>query len=137
MNEWLFLDYVDERGVNVIQDWLMDKREVPIKARAKIQRLLLQLAGTKLWARPWASNLDDYDAIVEIRVLWMNTQYRLLGFRGPENREFTILFPAKEQGDAFVPANAPSIAQSRMKLVLTERGVALHDRRRTRVHTFG
>jgi hypothetical protein len=42
MTEWSFWDYVDERGVNVIDHWLMDKREVPVKTRAKITRLLLQ-----------------------------------------------------------------------------------------------
>src|SRR5437016_13111800 len=116
MNEWLILDYIDERGINIIQEWLMDKREVPTKARAKIQRILLQLAGTKLWTRPLASNLDGYPEIVEIRILWMNTQYRLLGFRGPIDREFTILFPAIEQGNQFVPLSAPSIAVNRMQL---------------------
>src|ERR1035438_3300564 len=102
MNEWLFWDYIDERGVNLIQQRLRDGREVPVKARAKIQRILLQLSGTALWTRPLTSNLDDYAGIVEIRVLWMNVQYRLLGFRGPGVRQFTILFPAKEQGGEFV-----------------------------------
>ena len=130
MNEWLFFNYLDERGSNPIRDWLWDKREVPVKARAKIQRILLQLAGTKLWTRPLASNLDDYDGIVEIRVLYQNTQYRLLGFRGPDQREFTILFPAIEQGDDFVPPAAPTIAQTRMKIVIA-------DRRRICEHSFG
>jgi len=130
------LDYVDERGVNPIRDWLLDKREVPTKARAKIQRILLQLAGTRLWTRPLASNLDEYEGIVEIRVLWMNTQYRLLGCRGPEDREFTILFPAIEQGDVFVPKSAPSIAQARMKTVFTEKGIPIARRRRSCEHNF-
>jgi hypothetical protein len=137
MNEWLILNYRDERGNNPIRDWLHDKREVPVKARAKIQRILLQLAGTKLWVRPLASNLDHYDGIVEIRVLYMNTQYRLLGCRGPENREFTILFPAREQGDEFLPPNAPTIAQNRMRIVMGEKGIVLKNRRRTCEHIFG
>lgn len=107
----------------------MDKRKVPVKARAKIQRILLQLAGTLLWTRPLASNLDDYDGIVEIRILRMNVQYRLLGFRGPGEREFTILFPAKEQGGQFVPLAAPQIAQTRMHIVIA-------DRSRIREHSF-
>ena len=129
MNEWLFLDYV-ERDANLIQEWLGDRRAVPIKARAKIQRILLQLAGTRLWTRPLASNLDDYPGLVEIRVLWMNTQYRLLGFRGPGGREFTILFPALEKDDEFVPLTAPEIATHRMAAVQS-------DRNRTREHRFG
>jgi hypothetical protein len=137
MTEWLILNYRDERGDNPIRDWLMDKREVPVKARAKIQRILLQLAGTKIWTRPLASNLDDYDGIVEIRVLYMNTQYRLLGCRGPENRDFTILFPAREQDDDFVPPNAPTIAENRMRIVMAEQGIVLKNRRRTCEHIFG
>ncbi|HEY4901440.1 MAG TPA: hypothetical protein VIH91_11545 [Terriglobales bacterium] len=121
MAEWSFWDYIDERGINHIQEWLMNKREVPVKARAKIQRILLQLAGTPLWTRPLASNLDDYDGIVEIRIRRINVQYRLLGYRGPGEREFTILFPAKEQGDQFVPLAAPQIAQSRMRIVVADR----------------
>ena len=121
MNEWWFFDYIDERGTNPIQDWLMDRRIVPVKARAKIQRILLQLTGTALWTRPLASNLDDYEDIVEIRVRWMNTQYRLLGFRGPDVRQFSILVPAIEQGDEFVPLNAPGIAATRMAIVIADR----------------
>lgn len=123
------MDYVDERGRNPIQDWLGDQLEVPVKARVKIQRILLSLKGTKLWMRPLASNLDGYAGIVEIRVRWMNIQYRILGFRGPADMEFTLLFPAKEQGDQFVPLSAPSIAQSRMRVVKA-------DRRRICEHRF-
>jgi hypothetical protein len=122
MDSWLFLDYLEERNVNPIRDWLMDKRQVPVKARAKIQRILTQLAGTPLWKRPLASNLEGYDGIVEIRVLYMNTQYRLLGFRGPADRQFTILFPALEQGDRFVPESAAEIAMRRMQIVISNEG---------------
>jgi hypothetical protein len=117
MNEWLFFDYIDERGTNPISDWLMDKRAVPVKARAKIQRILLQLAGTALWTRPLASNLEGYAGIVEIRIRWMNAQYRLLGFRGPDERQFSLLVPAVEQDDEFVPPTAPSVAVTRMRIV--------------------
>lgn len=116
MYEWRFLDYVDG-DENPIREWLDDKRRVPVKAKAKIQRILLQLAGTEFWTRPLASNLDDHPGIVEIRVRWMNTQYRILGYRGPRDRDFTLLFPAVEKGDQFVPLNAPEIAESRMTIV--------------------
>lgn len=118
MAEWTFLDYLDSDGGNPIREWITDKRCVPTKARAKIQRILLQLTGEKLWVRPLASNLDGYDPIVEIRIRWMNTPYRILGFRGPEDRKFTILYPAIEKGDRFVPENAPTIALNRMREVL-------------------
>jgi hypothetical protein len=120
MNEWSFFNYIDERGTNPIRDWLMDGRVVPVKARAKT-RILLQLAGTAIWTRPLAGNLNGYEGIVEIRVRWMNTQYRLLGFRGPSDREFSILVPAIEQGDQFVPLNAPETATNRMAIVIADR----------------
>lgn len=125
MNEWGFRDYLDERGTNPIQEWLHDKTFVPVKAKAKIDRSFLQLAGTRLWVRPLASNLDGYPGIVEIRVRWMNTQYRILGFRGPDERQFTLLFPALEQGDQFVPLNAPEIAKARMDVVVKDRSRAV------------
>lgn len=121
MNEWLFFDYIDERGTNPIEAWLMDKRAVPVKARAKIQIILLRLAGTALWSRPLASNLEGYEGIVEVRICWMNTQYRLLGFRGPDERQFSLLVSALEKDDEFVPLNAPSVAITRMKIVNADR----------------
>ncbi len=116
------MDYLDDRGRNPIADWLKDRKQVPMKAKARIDRILLQLAGTPLWVRPLASNLDEYEGIVEIRIRWMNTQYRLLGFRGPEARQFTLLFPAIEKDDKFVPIQAPEIAQRRMLAVLADKG---------------
>ena len=115
--EWTFFDFTDG-GANPIAEWLGDRREVSIKAKAKIDRILLQLAETPLWVRPLASNLDGFDGIVEIRIRYMNIQYRLLGFRGPRERQFTLLFPAVEQGDEFIPRNAPTIAANRMILVI-------------------
>ena len=115
--EWTFQDYTDGE-LNPIAEWLADRRQVPIKAKAKIDRVLLQLAQTPLWVRPLTSNLDDYKGIVEIRVRYMNIQYRILGFRGPWERQFTLLYPAVEQGDEFVPRNAPTIAENRMNEVM-------------------
>jgi hypothetical protein len=129
MTEWVILDFT-ERDSSPIQDWLNDKRAVPVKAKAKIQRILLQLAGTVLWTRPLASNLDGFPGIVEIRILWMNTQYRLLGYRGPGERRFTLLFPATEKNVQFVPPNAPLIASNRMAVIEA-------DRSRVREHRFG
>jgi hypothetical protein len=115
--EWTFHDYTDGDS-NPIAEWLADRRQVPIKAKAKIDRILLQLAQTPLWVRPLTSNLDDHKGIVEIRVRYMNVQYRLLGFRGPVDRQFTLLYPATEQGDEFVPRNAATIAENRMAQVI-------------------
>src|ERR1700733_8000512 len=121
MNEWQFFDYIDERGTNPIATWLADKRAVPVKARVRIQRILLQLAGTPLWTRPLASNLEGYEGIVEIRIRWMNTQYRLLGYRGRNARQFSLLVPAIEKDNEFVPLNAPTIARTRMAIVEADR----------------
>ena len=129
MTGWTFLDYIEENGKNPIGAWLADQLQVPKKAKAKIDRILLQLAGTPLWVRPLTSNLDEFDGIVEIRIRWMNIQYRLLGFRGPDDGQFTLLMPAKEQGDEFIPRNAPQIAMTRMRIVT-------QDKRRAREHRF-
>jgi hypothetical protein len=124
-----YLTYIDERGANPIAAWLTDPREVPIKAKAKIDRILLQLADTPIWVRPLTSNLDTHEGIVEIRIQHMNVLYRPLGFRGPGDGQFTLLCPAREQGDEFIPRNAPMTAENRMKVVLL-------DPRRTCEHRF-
>ncbi|MGB6385277.1 MAG: hypothetical protein WBF25_08640 [Terriglobales bacterium] len=129
MNQWLFFDYIDERDTNPIEEWLMDKKVVPTKARAKINVLLLRLAGTERWKRPETSNLDGYPGIIEIRIRWMNTQYRLLGFRGPSERQFSLLVPAVEKDDEFVPLNAPNTASKRMIEII-------ENRRRISEHRF-
>jgi|ERR1039457_1113195 hypothetical protein len=131
MGSWTFLDFVDVGGGNPISEWLSDRKEVPIKAKAKIDRILLQLADTPLWVRPLTSNLDGYNGIIEIRIQYMNVLYRLLGFRGPQEAQFTLLFPAREQGDEFVPRNAPVTAQNRMNAVIAD------PVRRTCEHSFG
>jgi hypothetical protein len=41
----------------------------------------------------------------------------LLGFRGPNERQFTILTTAVEKDNKFVPPNAPEVAQTRMTIV--------------------
>jgi hypothetical protein len=127
MSAWTFFDYTDGDDTP-ITSWLADRIQVPIKAKAKIDRVLLQLADTPLWVRPLASNLDGYDGIVEIRIRYMNIQYRLLGFRGPFDRRFTLLFLAREQGDEFIPRNAPAVAVKRMNAVIANPGRAREHR---------
>ena len=51
----------------------------------------------------------------------MNTQYRLLGYRGRNVREFSLLVPALEKDNEFVPLNAPMIARTRMAIVEADR----------------
>jgi len=41
MTEWTFMDFLDGRGTNPIRDWLKDVRQVPLKAKAKIDRIQL------------------------------------------------------------------------------------------------
>jgi len=110
----------------------MDQRQAlcPSKGEGENSTYSLAVGGTVSWTRPLASNLDGYPEIVEVRIRWMNTQYRLLGYRGPGEREFTLLFPALEKGDQFVPLNAPEIATNRMSIVKV-------DRSRIREHSFG
>src|SRR5437763_1254723 len=128
MNSWAFMDYLDARRVNIIAEWLNDRQQVPRKAKAKIETVLRYLAGTPLWVRPYASNVTDHQGIVEIRIRWMNVQYRPLGFRGPDEGQFTILVPAIAQGGEFVPLNAPGIAETRLAEVLADSSRACEHR---------
>ena len=67
---------------------------------------------------PFVSQLTDSDGIYEIRFKVRNVLYRPLGFFGPSRHEFTLLIPAREQGDRFVPRNAISLAEERKQIIL-------------------
>jgi hypothetical protein len=45
----------------------------------------------------------------------------LLGFRGPDERQFSLLVPAIEKDNEFVPVSAPAVAITRMKIVTGDR----------------
>lgn len=77
---------------------------------------LLELRN--LGPRDWKPKLfrwlsGEGHGLGEVRFFVDRVQQRPLGFRGPRADLFTLVFPAKEIGDQFVPKNAIAIAQRR------------------------
>jgi hypothetical protein len=66
------------------------------------------------WKLPLFRSLHgEASGLGEIRFMADRVQQRPLGFRGPSGDVFTLLYPAKEQSDRFIPRNACGIALSR------------------------
>ncbi|MGA7616256.1 MAG: type II toxin-antitoxin system RelE/ParE family toxin [Thermoanaerobaculia bacterium] len=124
MKSWIFRDFISERGVNEIREWI---DSLPMKAQIKIDRRISYLQATRTFDPQYISARDGCDDIYELRVVCAGVQYRPLGCYGPERGEFTLLVGAVEKGSRLEPKDAPEIATHRRKIVMA-------DKRRTREH---
>ena len=114
-----FKDFVDNRGRNLIHEWLND--EVPKKAKAKINNRLLHLEAIKDFRRPDVAPLKgECDGLYEVRVQLSGVQYRPIGKYGPESAEFTLLVGATERGSRFQPSSACRVAFNRWGAIQSE-----------------
>ena len=130
MKHWLILDFIEPRQigyVNPIRRWIDAQ---PIKAGTKIDTRIELLEVTKDWHPTYCKKLRGYEEVYELRIVFNNVQYRPLGFKGPGEKEFTILVGATEKGKGrFQPPDAPKTAEERRKIVLS-------DRRRVHEHEY-
>jgi hypothetical protein len=112
MPVWRWKDYLDDRGRNVIADWIKD---LPEAAQTKLESRLLILRGLERnhWNPQYVKPLVGYSGVLEIRFRSNRIQYRPLFCFGPGRRELTLLVGAIEKGDEFEPKGAPTTAQSR------------------------
>lgn len=116
---WIFKDYVDSGGENVVRSWL-DRQ--PKAAKAKINALIRRLEVVDWLDMPEVRMLQgECDGLMELRTQAGNVQYRPLCCYGPQRREVIILIGAIEKGRKFVPPSACRTAQER-KAQLAERG---------------
>jgi hypothetical protein len=122
---WTFYDFLEERGVNPIRQWL---ESLPDKARAKINTRILFLMAQMVWPEQYVSSLTGWPELVELRVVHANVQYRPLGFYGPGRREFTIVLGSVEKGS--LPNRILEAADVNRKLILAT------GRNRIREHEF-
>jgi hypothetical protein len=117
---WTFKCFLSEQRRDLIDEWY---QELPPAAQAKFDTLLEHLRDTPhaQWNSDIVCRLTDSDGIYEIRFKIRNVLYRPLGFFGPNRHEFTLLVPAREQGNRFVPRNAISLAEDRKRIVLQDK----------------
>ncbi len=69
MTVWTFYDFLEERGVNPIRQWLDG---LPAKARAKINTRILFLMAQPIWPEQYVSALTGWPEFVELRVVHAN-----------------------------------------------------------------
>ena len=117
---WTFKCFLSEQGKDVIDEWYA---ELPPAAQGKFDIILEHLRDTPntQWNPNLVKPLTNSDGIFEIRFKVRNVLYRPLGFFGPDRYEFTLLMPAREQGNAFVPRHAQDRAEERKNAVLRDR----------------
>lgn len=112
---WRFRCYVSEDGIDEIRVWYEAQSA---QCRAKFRTRLLALRGLPPdeWKPPLFRWLrGDGQGIGEVRFLADRQQQRPLGFRGPDPNVFTIVFPAKEKSNQFVPRSAIERAHQRKR----------------------
>jgi hypothetical protein len=117
---WIFKCFLSEHGRDVIDEWY---RGLSPRAQRKFDTILEYLRDTPhtQWSPHLVFPLADSDGIYEIRFKVRNVLYRPLEFFGPDRGEFTLLIPAREQGNDFVPRNAKALAEERKHIVLMDR----------------
>lgn len=126
MPGWTFLDFVDERGVNLIHRWI---EGLPTNAKVRMQARIPLMAGMPVLRFPYTRMLEgDCDGLFEIRFEVDNVQYRPLAYYGPERRDITILTGATEVGGRLEPPGICGTALNRKSLVEQDRRyVCPHD----------
>lgn len=125
---WTFKCFLSHAGQDVFDPWYGG---LSGNAQAKLDVIVEHFRDKPQikWGSNHFSPLTGYSGIFEIKFRVANVLYRPLGCFGPERMDFTFLIGANEQGDKFVPRNAPDIAFDRM-------GILKADRRRARECDF-
>ena len=119
---WKFYDFLDSRGNNEIRDWLDG---LPEKASAKIDVRILFMQSMAVWPEQYVSAIEGWPEMLELRVVSAGSQYRPIGFYGPNRREFTLVLGAIEKGK--IPRRVFKLADNNRKMVLAdERRICRH-----------
>jgi hypothetical protein len=107
---WRFRCYVSEDGTDEIRTWY-DAQSKRIQQKFLSRVMALRGLPPEEWTTPLFRWLrGEGQGIGEVRFKADGVQQRPLGFRGPESDVFTLLFPASEKNDRFLPRNAIEIA---------------------------
>jgi hypothetical protein len=113
MTMWTFYDFLEDRGVNPVRQWLDG---LPAKAAAKINTRILFMMAIPVWPEQYISSLTGWPELLELRIVHSGVQYRPLGFYGPERREFTLVLGAVEKGS--LPVRVLETADANRKLIV-------------------
>ena len=117
MGLWIFMEFVTSGDRGVITEWYDG---LDIEAQEDFHARLERLANLQrhLWKRPLYASIKD--GIGEIIFKANRIQYRPLGWFGPQQGQFTLLFPAEERNGRFVPDDAVKHATQRRTIILSD-----------------
>lgn len=88
---WSLYSFIDHRGNSVVQDWY-DSQSDKVKAEFDTRFIYLRVAKDTEWIMPYARALHKKcKGFIEVRFKVDRQQYRAIGFRGPEQRIYTVL----------------------------------------------
>lgn len=89
-SEFTFYDFVDDSGVNVVDQWLQG---IPKGAKQKFNKWLTHLEATPhgSWSRPLVDKLSGRCAgLFEVRVKLSRQQYRILAMHTPDQKPILL-----------------------------------------------
>lgn len=113
-------DFVDIKGRNVVTEWL-DGLDKVMRARMQSKLEVLLRVDTELPPKLLTDTKENQ--IKELRVC-SKEALRLLLCKGPapqlKEKEFTLLFGAKERDNKYAPRNALAFAERNRQLVLAD-----------------
>ena len=121
-----FRDFVNDRGENVILDWLNGLSNK--KAKVRINTVISRLELMDNLELPHARMLrGSCDGLIELRIPCDGVQYRPLCCYGPGPNDVTLLIGAIEKGSKFEPKSACAIALERKRSVALAGSTTDHD----------
>ena len=118
---WSIKLYTTENQNYSVEDWIWKQNE---GVQNKIDYVIRYLEITKPpWPSKFYEKLKGYDDLHEIKVQGRGDPYRLLGYFGPKDKEFTVFLGAKEKGKkSYEPPNAMALALLYRKNFLEGKG---------------
>jgi hypothetical protein len=116
---WTFKCYVSPAGRDMVDHWYCRQSD-GVQSAVDVALEYLRQRPRNEWRRP------DFDllsgkmrAVGEIR-LKVDKQYRILGFFGPGQSEFTMLIGSSKKGSSYDPTNTLETALDRMAQVIAD-----------------
>lgn len=116
---WNFGKYIEEDGTDEINDWLYN---IPKKHRAKIKKIVTHLKIQKDMRGPYFSQWKYHEYLYRLKFKFQKDLYRIFGYFGPNEKEFTLLFPAQKIAGRLQPRNAVKVAEEKYRLIKQNRG---------------
>lgn len=112
---WTYRCYVDQKGNNIIIEWL---KGLSAKARQNLKRTLEQLATKPrdAWGRPHASPTGDHIYVIHFKDE-NRTQWRIYGEHDDEHRCFVLTNYGTERGGVYKPSSADCSTTAKRHMV--------------------